>query len=88
MHLVAELRCIGNYNCSSGFRGGSTVLIEFNSRKYYVEIKSSQCKDFDTNKIKLFYDKEKDEVFERSEVTIRHIVLYLVLFSVLVFGFA
>ena len=67
-------------NCSSGFRGSSTVLIEFNSRKYYVGIKSSQCKDFDTNKIKLFYDKEKDEVFEQSEVTIRHIVLYLVLF--------
>ena len=67
-------------NCSRGFRGSSTVLIEFNSRKYYVGIKSSQCKDFDTNKIKLFYDKEKDEVFEQSEVTIRHIVLYLVLF--------
>lgn len=67
-------------NCSSGFRGGSTVLIEFNSRKYYVGIKSSQCKDLDSHKIKLFYDKEKDEVFEQSEVTIRHIVLYLVLF--------
>lgn len=67
-------------NCSSGFRGGSTLLIEFNSRKYYVGIKSSQCKDFDSHKIKLFYDKKEDEVFEQSELTIRHIVIYLVLF--------
>lgn len=83
--IVTTGKPIQNYsvleiNCSSGFRGSSTVLIEFNSRKYYVGIKSSQCKDFDTNKIKLFYDKEKDEVFEQCEVTIRHIVLYLVLF--------
>ena len=83
--IVTTGKPIQNYSvleitCSSGFRGSSTVLIEFNSRKYYVGIKSSQCKDFDTNKIKLFYDKEKDEVFEQSEVTIRHIVLYLVLF--------
>lgn len=85
MAIVTTGKPIKNYsvyeiNCSSGFRGGSTVLIEFNSRKYYVGIKSSQCKDFDTNKIKLFYDMEKDEVFEQSEVTIRYIVLYLVLF--------
>lgn len=33
-------------NCSSGYRGGSNLLIEFNAKQYYVGITTSQCKSF------------------------------------------
>lgn len=67
-------------NCSSGYRGGSNVLIEFNKKQYYVGITTKQCKSFSPQKVKLYYDRDKDEVFEQSELTIRHIVFYFVLY--------
>ena len=46
-------------NCSSGYRGGSNLLIKFNTKRYYVGITTSQCKSFNPQTIKLFYVKSK-----------------------------
>lgn len=67
-------------NCSSGYRGGSNILIEFNKKQYYVGITTKQCKSFSPQRIKLYYDKDNDEIFEQNELTIRYIVFYLVLY--------
>ena len=67
-------------NCSSGYRGGSNILIEFNTKQYYVGITTRQCKSFNPREIKLYYDKAKDEVFEQNELTIRYVVLYFILY--------
>ena len=47
-------------------RNSSSILIEFNGKPYYVEIARNKCIQFDPQKIKLFYDKERDEVFEET----------------------
>ena len=83
--IVNYEKAITNYsvlevNCSSGYRGGSNLLIEFNSKQYYVGITASQCKYFNPKKIKLFYDKENDKIFEQHDVTIRYIVWYFILY--------
>ena len=67
-------------NCSSGYRGGSTLLVEFNAKKYYVGITSRQCKSFTLDKVKIYYDKENDKLFERNELTIRYIVFYSIIY--------
>lgn len=87
-HRQAIINCgnpISNYsvievNCSSGYRGGSSILIKYNSKRYYVGIKPSQCKSFNPQNIKLFYDKKNDKVFEQSELTVRYIVFYSILY--------
>ena len=83
--IVNYEKAITNYsvlevNCSSGYRGASNLLIEFNSKQYYVGITASQCKNFNPKKIKLFYDKENDKIFEQHDVTIRYIVWYFILY--------
>ena len=85
-------------NYSSGYRGGSTLLVEFNAKKYYVGITSRQCKSFTLDKkyyvgitsrqcksftldkVKIYYDKENDKLFERNELTIRYIVFYSIIY--------
>lgn len=67
-------------NCSGGYRGGSNLLIEFNAKQYYVGITTSQCKSFTPQKIKLFYDKKCDKIFEQHDVTVRYTVWYFVLY--------
>ena len=67
-------------NCSSGYRGGSTLLVEFNAKKYYVGITSRQCKSFTLDKVKIYYDKENDKLFERDAFPIRYIVFYFIMY--------
>lgn len=57
-------------------RQGSTLLVEFNAKKYYVGISYGQCKSFTLDKVKIYYDKENDKLFERDELTIRYIVWF------------
>ena len=67
-------------NCGSGYRGGSTILIEFNAKRYYVGLSARQCKSFNPQKIALFYDKRNDEVFVANELSVRIVVFYLILY--------
>ena len=67
-------------NCSSGFRGGSTIQIVYDNKSYYVGISIKQCKRLDFNDISLYYDKENDEIFEKKELSIRYIVFYSILY--------
>lgn len=69
-------------NCSSGFRGGSTIQIVYDKKSYYVGISTKQCKLLDFNDISLYYDKENDEIFEKKELSIRYIVFYSILYLV------
>lgn len=67
----------------------SSILIEFNGKQYRVGVPGNKCRQFDPQKIKFFYDKEKDDVFEASELGVRHIVLGCILslfFSILLFA--
>ena len=67
-------------NCSSGYRGGSTLLVEFNAKKYYVGITSRQCKSFTLDKVKIYYDKENDKLFERDAFPIRYLVVFFIMY--------
>lgn len=67
-------------NCSNGYRGGSNLLIKFNAKQYYVGITTSQCKSFNPQTIRLFYDKECDEIFDQHDVTVRYIAWYFILY--------
>ena len=62
------------------WRSGSTLLLEFNEKKYHVGIHIRQCKSFTLDKVKIYYDKENDKLFERNELTIRYIVFYSILY--------
>lgn len=61
-------------------RNSSSILIEFNGKQYYVAVARDKCIQFDPQKIKFYYDREKDDVFEASELGVRHIVLGGVLY--------
>mgnify|MGYP000453475548 FL=1 len=59
-------------------RTSSSILIEFNGKQYYVAVARDKCVQFDPQKIKLFYDKEK--VYEESGAVVRHLVPNFILY--------
>lgn len=61
-------------------RMSSSILIEFNGKQYYVGIARNKCVQFDPQKIKLFYDKERDKVYEESGLVVRHVVFYFIFY--------
>lgn len=61
-------------------RTSSSIVIEFNGKRYYVGISRDKCVQFDPQKIKLFYDKEKDKVYEESGAVVRHLVPNFILY--------
>ena len=65
-------------NCSH--RTGSTLLVEFNAKKYHVGINISQCKSFTLDKVKIYYDKENDKLFERDSLPIRYLIVFFILY--------
>ena len=65
-------------NCSRKL--GSTLTVEFNAKKYYVGINIGQCKSFTLDKVKIYYDKENDKLFERDDLPIRIIVFYSIMY--------
>ena len=69
---VLEIDCNWKY--------GSTLTVEFNAKKYYVGINVKQCKSFTLDKVKIYYDKENDKLFERDAFPIRYIVFYFVMY--------
>ena len=62
------------------WRSGSTLLVEFNAKKYHVGISARQCESFTLDKVKIYYDKENDKLFERDELAIRIVVFYFILY--------
>ena len=65
-------------NCN--WRSGSTLIVEFNAKKYHVGINIKQCESFTLDKVKIYYDKENDKLFERDELAIRIVVFYFILY--------
>ena len=65
-------------NCN--WRSGSTLIVEFNAKKYHVGISARQCESFTLDKVKIYYDKENDKLFERDELAIRIVVFYFILY--------
>ena len=61
-------------------RNSSSILIEFNGKQYYVEVARDKCIQFDPQKIKLFYDKERDKVYEECGAVVRHLVPIFILY--------
>lgn len=61
-------------------RRSSSILIEFNGKQYYVAVDRDKCIQFDPQKIKLFYDKERDKVYEESGAVVRHLVPNFILY--------
>lgn len=61
-------------------RNSSSILIEFNGKQYYVAVARDKCIQFDPQKIKLFYDKERDKVYEESGAVVRHLVPNFILY--------
>ena len=61
-------------------RNSSSILIEFNGKQYYVAVARDKCIQFDPQKIKLFYDKERDKVYEESGAVVRHLVPIFILY--------
>ena len=65
-------------NCNR--KSGSTLLLEFNAKKYHVGINIRQCKSFTLDKVKIYYDKENDKLFERDAFPIRYIVVFFIMY--------
>ena len=61
-------------------RTSSSIVIEFNGKRYYVGISRDKCVQFDPQKIKFFYDKERDKVYEESGAVVRHLVPNFILY--------
>ena len=61
-------------------RSSSSIVIEFNGKQYYVAVDRDKCIQFDPQKIKLFYDKERDKVYEESGAVLRHLVPIFILY--------
>ena len=61
-------------------RSSSSIVIEFNGKQYYVAVDRDKCIQFDPQKIKFFYDKERDEVYEEGGLSIRHVVACFILY--------
>ena len=66
-------------NCSSSYRGGSTIKIEYAGKDYYVGVNSKQCKRIES--VKLYYDKLHDTVFEKEELSMRQAVFFFISFA-------
>ena len=70
-------------DCRSNRSGSSILLVEFNGKKYHVGVTYDQCKScksFTLDKVKIYYDKENDKLFERDELAIRIVVFYFILY--------
>lgn len=72
-YSVLEVYCRGRSTSSS-------ILIEFNGKQYYVAVARDKCIQFDPQKIKLFYDKERDKVYEECGAVVRHLVPIFILY--------
>lgn len=66
-------------NCG-GRRMSSSIVIEYNGKQYHVGVARNKCKPFEPQKIKFFYDREKDEVYEESGLVKRHVVFYFIFY--------
>lgn len=66
-------------NCG-GRRTSSSIVIEYNGKQYHVGVARNKCKPFEPQKIKFFYDREKDEVYEESGLVKRHVVFYFIFY--------
>ena len=86
--IVNTERPIENFSvletdCRSNRSGSSILLVEFNGKKYHVGVTYDQCKScksFTLDKVKIYYDKENDKLFERDELAIRIVVFYFILY--------
>ena len=58
----------------------SSIVIEYNGKQYHVGVARNKCKPFEPQKIKFFYDREKDEVYEESGLVKRHVVFYFIFY--------
>ena len=70
-------------DCRSNRSGSSILLVEFNGKKYHVGVTYDQCKScksFTLDKVKIYYDKENDKLFERDAFPIRYIVVFFILY--------
>lgn len=67
-------------NCSSGFRGGSSVKIAYNGKEYYTGIPATRCKTGNVENLAYYYDAKNDSIFEESELSQRYVVFYFALF--------
>lgn len=61
-------------------RSSSSIVIEFNGKQYYVAVDRDKCIQFDPQKIKFFYDKERDEVYEESGLVVRNLVVAFIIY--------
>lgn len=67
-------------NCSSGYRGGSSVRIACNNNEYYTGIPNTLCKTGNVEKLAYYYDSKNDVIFWERELDQRYIVFYFILF--------
>lgn len=52
-------------------------MVEYNGKQYYVGVDREQCKTLD---VMLYYDKDRDEIFEKDGIPIRGIVVLFIIF--------
>lgn len=66
-------------NCSSGYRGGSTIRIEYAGKDYYVGVSRKQCKGIMSTTF--YYDRQHDTVFEKDELNKGDVVFFFTIFA-------
>lgn len=78
--LMSSEKPITNYSVLEvypHYRMGSSISVEYNGKQYYVGVKREQCK---TLNVKLYYDRDRDEIFEQEGIPISGLVILFIIF--------
>lgn len=80
--IVKSNRVIQYYSVldRSSSRYSGTLLVEYNSKQYYVGVSKRQALSYSPHKVRLFYDQGRDEIFEESAVSVRGLVALFAIF--------
>lgn len=73
--LMSSEKPITNYSVLEvypNYRMRSSISVEYNGKQYYVGVKREQCK---TLNVKLYYDRDRDEIFEQEGIPISGLVI-------------
>lgn len=85
MDIVASTHPISDFvimevNCSSGYRGGSSVKIAYDDKEYYTGIPNILCKTGNIEKLAYYYDSKNDVIFWERELDQRYVVFHFIMF--------
>lgn len=76
---------VSRVNCNYGKRGGSTLWVDYQNKKYSVGVSDKICGNINEGQnILLFYNKRFDYIFLENHLSIKVVFIFLVFFIMVV----